>query len=135
MRYVCLGRSGLKVSAIGLGSWLTFGNTVDQARTDRMVRRARELGVNLFDTADVYARGEGEVVLGKAIAALRREHLVLASKCFFPMSDDANDRGLSRKHVFESLHASLRRLRTDYLDLYQCPWPTSSARARSCTGG
>jgi aryl-alcohol dehydrogenase-like predicted oxidoreductase len=76
--------------------------------------------VNLFDTADVYARGAGEVALGKAISSLRSEHLVLASKCFFPMSDDVNDRGLSRKHVVESLHGSLRRLATDYLDLYQC---------------
>ena len=120
MRYVRLGRSGLKVSVVSLGSWLTLGNTVDQAATDRLVAHARELGVNLFDTADVYARGDGELALGKAIGSLRREHLVLASKCFFPMSDDVNDRGLSRKHVVESLHASLRRLGTDYLDLYQC---------------
>jgi len=120
MQYRRLGQSGLKVSAVSLGSWLTVGNTVEQAATDRLVAAARELGINLFDTADVYAGGRAETVLGKAIAKLRREHLVLASKCFFPMSDDVNDRGLSRKHVFESLHASLRRLGIDYLDLYQC---------------
>ncbi len=120
MRYVRLGRSGLKVSVVSLGSWLTLGNTVDQAGTDRLVARARELGVNLFDTADVYARGAGEVALGKALRNTRREHVVIASKCFFPMSDDVNDRGLSRKHVVESLHASLRRLGVEYLDLYQC---------------
>ncbi|MEZ5963623.1 MAG: aldo/keto reductase family protein [Planctomycetota bacterium] len=120
MQYRRLGHSGLKVSAVSLGSWLTLGNTVDQATTQRLVAAARELGINLLDTADVYARGEGEAALGRAIAGLRREHLVLASKCHFPMSDDINDRGLSRKHVFESVHASLRRLGVDYLDLYQC---------------
>ena len=120
MQHRKLGRSGLQVSAVSLGSWLTIGNTVDQEAATRLVRRAHELGVNLFDTADVYARGEAEVVLGQAIAGMRREHLVLASKCFFPMSDDVNDRGLSRKHVLESAHSSLRRLRTEYLDLFQC---------------
>ena len=123
MRYRTLGRSGLSVSCVSLGSWLTFGNAVDAAATERIVRRAHELGVVLFDTADVYNRGEGERALGKAIHGLRREHLVLASKCFFPMSEDVNDRGLSRKHILESLHASLRRLATDYLDLYQCHRP------------
>src|SRR5687768_14724568 len=115
MQYRTLGRSGLRVSAVSLGSWLTLGNTVDQAETTRLVRRARELGINLFDTADVYANGAGERALGAALAGLRREHLVLATKCFFPMSDDPNDRGLSRKHVVESLHQSLRRLGTDYV--------------------
>jgi aryl-alcohol dehydrogenase-like predicted oxidoreductase len=123
MQYRPLGRSGLKVSAVSLGSWLTLGNTVDQATTDKVVGTALDLGVNLLDTADVYNRGEAELALAKAIAGRRREHLVLASKCFFPMSEDVNDRGLSRKHVFESLNASLRRLGTDYLDLYQCHRP------------
>ena len=120
MQYRTLGRSGLKVSTISLGSWLTFGNTVDQTKTERIVRRAFEKGVNLFDTADVYARGAGEEALGKAIVGLERRHLVIASKCFFPMSDAVNDRGLSRKHIHESVHASLKRLRTEYLDLFQC---------------
>ena len=125
MRYRPLGRSGLKVSTVSLGSWLTFGNTLDGASTERIVQRAFELGVNLFDTADVYANGAAELALGKAIAGLQRRHLVLASKCFFPFSEDVNDRGLSRKHIMESAHDSLRRLGTDYLDLFQCHRPDS----------
>ncbi len=120
MEYRRLGHSGLKVSVVSLGSWLTIGNAVAEEAGRTLVHRAFEAGVNLFDTADVYNRGEGELALGRAIDGLRRERLVLASKCFFPMSDDVNDRGLSRKHIFESLHQSLRRLRVDYLDLYQC---------------
>jgi voltage-dependent potassium channel beta subunit len=120
MQYVNLGRSGLKISRVSLGSWLTYGNSVGQDTTDRIVRRAVDLGINLLDTADVYNRGEGEKALAGAIEGMRRENLVIASKCFFPMSDDVNDRGLSRKHIFESVHQSLSRLRTDYLDLYQC---------------
>jgi voltage-dependent potassium channel beta subunit len=123
MNYRNLGHSGLKVSTVSLGSWLTFGNSVDQRSADRIVGTAFEQGVNLFDTADVYAHGEGERVLGQAIASLRRQDLVLATKCFFPMTDGVNDRGLSRKHVFESLDQSLRRLGTDYVDLYQCHRP------------
>ena len=127
MKYRTLGRSGLRVSAVSLGSWLTFGNQIGEATTDRIVRRAHELGVNLFDTADVYNKGEGEQALGKAITGITRHHLVIASKCFFPMSDEINDRGLSRKHIHESVHASLRRLKTDYLDLYQCHRPDPEA--------
>jgi voltage-dependent potassium channel beta subunit len=120
MEYSKLGRSGLRVSRIAFGSWLTLGHVVDQKAADELVQRAVELGINLLDTADVYAAGNGEITLGKAIRGLRRESLVIASKCYFPMSDDPNDRGLSRKHIHESLHASLRRLGLDYLDLYQC---------------
>ncbi|HEU4418991.1 MAG TPA: aldo/keto reductase family protein, partial [Planctomycetota bacterium] len=120
MLYRNVGSSGLKVSAVGLGSWLTIGHSVDAKSTSRLVAAAFERGVNLFDTADVYARGEAERVLGTAIKPLPRHRLVLATKCFFPMSDDPNDCGLSRKHVQESLAASLRRLQTDYVDLYQC---------------
>jgi len=123
MHYRNLGQSGLRVSAISLGSWLTFGNTVQQADADRVVHAAFERGVNLFDTADIYNRGEGELCLGRSIQALPRQRLVVATKCFFPMSEDPNDRGLSRKHVFESLHLSLRRLGVDYVDLYQCHRP------------
>lgn len=115
-----LGRSGLKVSQIGLGSWLTFGAALDAQLALRLVHEAFDSGINLFDTADVYFAGEGERVLGEAIRELPRHRLVLASKCFFPMSDDPNDRGLSRKHVLESIDGSLRRLCTDYLDIYQC---------------
>jgi aryl-alcohol dehydrogenase-like predicted oxidoreductase len=123
MRYVNLGHSGLKVSTVSLGSWLTFGTAVEQAASDRIVAQALELGINLLDTADVYNLGAGEQALAAAIAGRRRQDLVIASKCYFPMSGDVNDRGLSRKHIFESVELSLRRLQTDYLDLYQCHRP------------
>jgi aryl-alcohol dehydrogenase-like predicted oxidoreductase len=120
MRHRRLGWSSCKVSTVSLGSWLTFGHTVDQQTTNALVRRAFERGVNFFDTADVYARGAAETALREALSPLRRADYVLASKCFWPMSDGVNDRGLSRKHIVESVHASLRRLGTDYLDLMQC---------------
>jgi len=118
--YRKLGQSGLSVSVVGLGSWLTIGNTIDANATARLVAAAFSRGINLFDTADVYNLGEGERTLGAAIRALPRRELVIATKCFFPMSDDPNDRGLSRKHVHESIRGSLQRLGTDYVDLYQC---------------
>jgi voltage-dependent potassium channel beta subunit len=120
MRTRALGRSGLRVSEISLGSWLTLGSKVDVPQTRQLVHRAFDLGINLFDTADVYAQGEAERALGESLAELPRHHVVVASKCFFPMSEWPNDRGLSRKHVVESVEASLRRLGTDYLDLHQC---------------
>ena len=120
MKYRSLGRSGLKVSCVSLGSWLTFGYSVDDQHSRRIVGAAFDRGINLFDTADVYANGAGESSLGAAIADLPRHRLVIASKCFFPMSDDPNDRGLSRKHIHESVEASLQRIGTSYLDLYQC---------------
>jgi aryl-alcohol dehydrogenase-like predicted oxidoreductase len=118
-----LGNSGLEVSEIGYGSWLTLGSSVDQSLSIRLVERAFDLGINFFDTADVYARGEAEQHLGRAIANLTRHHLVIATKCFFPMSERPNDRGLSRKHLFESVDASLTRLGSDYIDLHQCHRP------------
>ncbi len=120
MRYRRLGGSGCKVSVIGLGNWLTYGNTVPQEVANRCVRAAFDGGVNFFDTADIYNKGEGEIALAAALKPFRRRDYVLATKCFFPMTDNVNDQGLSRKHVFESLHDSLRRLGTDYVDLYQC---------------
>ncbi len=128
MKYRNLGASGLKVSCMGLGSWLTLGNTVEQEGSSKLVQKAFERGINLFDTADVYKRGKkkdvvhgvAELALGEAIQGLPRHSLVLATKCFFPLSDDVNDRGLSRKHVLEACDASLRRLGTSYIDLYQC---------------
>ena len=120
VQYRPLGASGVKVSAIGLGSWLTIGNAIDAQSSQNLVAHAFEHGVNLFDTADVYNIGEGERALGVAIRDLPRHRLVLATKCFFPMSDDVNDRGLSRKHIHESIKKSLQRLGTDYVDLYQC---------------
>ncbi|MBW2417742.1 MAG: aldo/keto reductase family protein [Deltaproteobacteria bacterium] len=115
-----LGASGLQVSEIALGSWLTMGSAVDLASSAKLVERAFDLGVNFFDTADVYAGGGAEEVLGQALRTVPRPQVVLATKCFFPMSRHANDRGLSRKHLFESVEASLRRMGTDYLDLHQC---------------
>ncbi|MCA8958826.1 MAG: aldo/keto reductase, partial [Planctomycetes bacterium] len=123
MLYRTLGDSGLRVSTVSLGSWLTIGNVVGQDATDALVGRALDLGINLLDTADVYNRGEGERALAGALRGRRRQNLVLASKCYFPMSDDVNDRGLSRKHIHESVDQSLARLGTDYLDLYQCHRP------------
>ncbi len=120
MRYRRLGKWGVKVSEVGLGSWLTFGGSVDEETSIACIRRAYELGVNFFDTANVYALGRAEEVVGKALAPFPRESYVLATKVFFPMGEGPNDRGLSRKHVFEQCHASLRRLGTDYIDLYQC---------------
>ncbi|MBI5851419.1 MAG: aldo/keto reductase family protein [Planctomycetes bacterium] len=123
MEYRRLGASGLRVSAVSLGTWLTAGHTIDVAATTKLVRTALDLGINLLDTADVYAKGAAEEALGQAIAGVPRHTLVVATKCFFPMSDDPNDKGLSRKHVVESLHKSLRRLRLDYVDLFQCHRP------------
>ena len=120
MRTRALGRSGLQVSEVSLGSWLTLGSQVDYDETSRLVHRAFDLGVFVFDTADVYQDGEAERALGQAIQSIPRQHVVLATKCFFPMSERPNDRGLSRKHIFRSVEASLRRLGTDYIDLHQC---------------
>ncbi len=120
MNYRRLGRAGIKVSEIGLGNWLTHGGGVDEGTARACIRRAFELGINFFDSADVYRRGAAEEVFGRELKAFRRPDLAIATKCFFPMSDAPNDRGLSRKHIWESVDASLRRLQTDYLDLYQC---------------
>jgi aryl-alcohol dehydrogenase-like predicted oxidoreductase len=119
LNYRRLGRYGLKISEVSLGGWLTHGRSIDDATTEAIVHRAFHLGVNFFDTADVYHRGAAEESLGRAIRSLRREALVLGTKCYFPMSESPNDRGLSRKHVFESVHQSLKRLGTDYIDLMQ----------------
>ncbi|MCH8979399.1 MAG: aldo/keto reductase family protein [Armatimonadetes bacterium] len=119
MKYRQLGSSGLRVSEVALGGWLTQGRTIDDATTESIVRRAFELGVTSFDTADVYNSGEAELALGKAVKSLKREDIVVATKCYFPMSDNPNDRGLGRKHVIESVHASLRRLQMDYVDVFQ----------------
>jgi aryl-alcohol dehydrogenase-like predicted oxidoreductase len=115
-----MGRTGLKIGAVSLGGWLTYGGTVDAATTASIVRRALELGVNHLDTADVYAGGECETAVGRAIEGIRRSALVLASKVFWPVGPGPNDQGLSRKHIHESCHATLKRLKTDYLDIYYC---------------
>ncbi|HWH31973.1 MAG TPA: aldo/keto reductase family protein [Egibacteraceae bacterium] len=120
MHYRKLGRWGVKVSAVGLGSWLTYGNDVDERTAADCIRRAYELGVTFFDTANVYARGRAEEVMGPVVREFPRSDYVLATKVFFPMGEGPNDSGLSRKHVFEQCEASLRRLGLDYVDLYQC---------------
>ena len=120
MEYRQLGRSGVKLSTIGLGSWLTYGNQVDRDRSTACVRRAFDLGINFFDTADIYHVGAGETELGIALEGFTRSDYVLATKCYWPMSNNVNNRGLSRKHIFESWEKSVGRLRTDYIDLYQC---------------
>jgi voltage-dependent potassium channel beta subunit len=121
-----LGRSGLQVSEVSLGSWLTFGSSVDREGTRELVQKAYDLGINFFDTADVYANGDGEDALGYALRGIPRPYIVIATKCFFPMSEHPNDRGLSRKHIVESVEQSLRRLDTDYIDLMQCHRPDPS---------
>jgi voltage-dependent potassium channel beta subunit len=120
MHYRRLGRSGLKVSEISLGSWVTFGSQIDEGTAIEIFREAYDQGVNYFDNADIYANGQAEAVMGKAIKGLPREALVLSSKVFWATMPGPNGRGLSRKHIMESVNASLKRLGTDYLDLYIC---------------
>jgi voltage-dependent potassium channel beta subunit len=120
MEYRRLGRYGLKVSELSLGAWLTFGDQIDADTARECMLAAFELGVNYFDNADVYANGQAEIVMGEVISELRRSDLVISSKVFWPTGSGPNDRGLSRKHIIESVHNSLRRLDTDYLDLYFC---------------
>ncbi|MHC4414634.1 MAG: aldo/keto reductase family protein [Planctomycetota bacterium] len=124
MNYRRLGMWGLKLSEIGFGSWLTL-NRQDQDLATTLHRVAYDNGINFFDTANVYGRGRTEVLVGTALAPFRRDSYALATKVYWPVEPDwpfpgANDRGLSRKHVFEQCRASLKRLGTDYLDLYQC---------------
>jgi len=125
MDYVNLGRTGLKVSRICLGA-MTYGTSkwrpwiLDEEPSRPFIQRALELGINFFDTADMYSLGVSEEVLGRALKDFsKRDHVVIATKVFFPMSDDPNDRGLSRKHILSAIDNSLRRLGTDYVDLYQ----------------
>jgi voltage-dependent potassium channel beta subunit len=120
MEYRRLGNTGLKVSEISLGSWLTYGGYVEEQNAAASIDKAYDLGINFFDTANVYMRGEAEIVVGKALKKYVRDSYVLATKVFWPMGDGPNDRGLSRKHVIEQCHASLKRLNTDYVDIYYC---------------
>ena len=120
MHYRRLGRTGIKVSEISLGTWITFGKQIDDQSAVKLVNDAYNQGVNFFDNADMYAKGKAEEILGKAVQDLPRETLILSSKVFFPTFDGPNGRGLSRKHITESIHASLKRMKLDYLDLYFC---------------
>jgi voltage-dependent potassium channel beta subunit len=120
MKYRKLGNSGLKISEIGLGSWLTFGTSVEKEQSTACIQKAYELGINFFDTANAYNKGAAEVVLGAALKEYPRSSYVLATKLYFSMGKGPNDRGLSRKHIIEQCEASLKRLGVDYIDLYQC---------------
>ncbi len=119
MEYRHLGKHGIRVSEICLGSWLTYGAATEESNACQCIERAYDLGVNFFDTANVYARGKAEEVVGKTLRNYPRDSYVLATKVYFPMGDGPNDRGLSRKHILEQCDASLKRLGVDYIDLYQ----------------
>src|SRR5215475_9515048 len=120
MEFRHLGRSGLMVSEISYGNWITHGSQVEEDAAAACVRAALDEGVTTFDTADVYAGTRAEAVLGRALAGQRREGLEIFTKVYWPTGEGRNDRGLSRKHIMESINGSLRRLQTDYVDLYQC---------------
>lgn len=120
MKYRRLGRSGLKVSEVSLGSWLTYGKSVEDNTSEKIIHKAYELGINFFDSANVYEQGEGEKVLAQALKQYDRESYSITTKAFFPMGDGPNDKGLSRKHVFEQLHNSLKRMELDYVDVFYC---------------
>jgi len=118
MQYRRLGCSELEVSAISLGSWLTYGVTVEREQASNCIRRAFEVGINFFDTANMYGRGAAESLLGEILSTYPRDDYLLSTKVYFPMSE--TDRGLSRIQIRKQIDASLRRLKTDHVDLYQC---------------
>jgi len=120
MHYRRLGRTGIKISEISLGAWVTFGAQISDKTAVELVRAAVDAGVNFFDNADVYAAGKAEEALGLAIKDIPRETLVISTKVFNQTFEGVNGRGLSRKHITESIHASLKRLKLDYLDIYFC---------------
>ncbi len=122
MKYRYLGKHGIRVSEISLGAWLTFGGSVDKNKSKEIVTSAIDAGINFIDIADIYSKGNAEKTIGEIISEENypRKNLVISSKVFWPMSDNPNDVGLSRKHIFDSIHESLKRLGTDYLDIYYC---------------
>jgi len=125
MKYRKIGRYGVKVSEIALGSWLTYGGSYGQEQADACVKKAYDLGINYFDTADVYGVGQthpgaAEEVLAKSLEDFSRSSYVLATKTFWPVGEGPNDEGLSRKHIMEQCNASLKRLNTDYIDIFYC---------------
>lgn len=119
MEYRRLGKSGMYVSEIAYGNWITHGSQVESEAAIKCVRAAFDEGITTFDTADVYAGTKAESVLGKALKGIRRESYELFTKVYWPTGEGKNDRGLSRKHIMESCNASLKRLKTDHIDLYQ----------------
>lgn len=124
MHYRRLGDAGMRVSAISLGGWINFGEgKVQQDKARRVVTAAYEQGINFFDLADIYGNGGAESQMGRMLQQFPRHTLVISTKVFWPMSEDINDRGLSRKHIMESIDKSLQRLGTDYVDIYFCHRP------------
>src|SRR5919204_5875125 len=119
MNFRHLGNSGLMVSEISYGNWITHGSQVEEDAAKACVHAALDEGITTFDTADVYAGTRAEEVLGRALKGQRRESLEIFTKVYWPTGPGPNDRGLSRKHIMESINGSLRRLQTDYVDLYQ----------------
>ena len=120
MEFRNLGKSGLKISEISYGNWLTHGSQIEEEQAKACVRRALEEGITTFDTADVYANTVAESVLGSALEGERRESVEIFTKVYWPTGPGGpNDSGLSRKHISESINGSLTRLKTDYVDLYQ----------------
>jgi len=122
MEYRMLGRTGVRVAPLGLGAW-NLGEFTPEAESIRMIHKALDAGINLIDTADEYGHGESERIVGKAIGGPRRQRVILATKAHFPMSDDPNDQGNSRFHILNAIENSLRRLQTDWIDLYQMHRP------------
>lgn len=121
MQYRQLGTGGMRVSAVSLGGWINFGEgKVERDRGRKVVETAYEGGINFFDIADIYGKGEAEKEMGEVLKQYDRHTLVISSKVYWPMSDDTNDRGLSRKHVMESIDKTLERIGTDYIDIYFC---------------
>lgn len=122
MQYRNLGRTGMKVSEISLGTWLSCDSLEAKTESINIIDKAYELGVNFFDTASSYSAGRSETILGEALKKYPRNSYVLATKVYFPMGPGVNDMGLSRKNIFQQVEASLKRLGTDYIDLYYCHW-------------
>ena len=128
-----LGDSDLEVSEISLGSWLTYGAGVEREQTEACTKAAFEAGINFFDTANVYGGGAAETAWGEVLKDFDRGSYILATKVFFPMSE--TDRGLSREQIHKQIDASLERLQTDYVDLYQCHRPDPETPDRGDDGG
>ncbi|QOR66592.1 aldo/keto reductase family protein [Cytobacillus suaedae] len=120
MNYRILGNSGLKVSELSLGSHLTFGDKLGVNETTSILRKAYELGINYFDTANVYQNGEAERLIGIAMKEIKRDSIVIGTKAYYPTGNSPTEKGLSRKHLFESVHASLKRMNLDYIDIFYC---------------
>lgn len=121
MEYRRLGKAGVQVSAISIGAWLTYGTEgISFEVAQGCIRRAVERGINFIDVADAYALGEAERVVGRIVKDFKRSDLVISTKAFWPMSDNINNQGLSRKHLFEAVHASLKRLEMEYIDIFFC---------------